>query len=174
LAAAVQRFNSLQRRAESSREPVALLQRTLAELSTALEEIRVAQEQIVENHGRLEQMQEQVRRQSERYWQLFDEIPFAYVVTNPDSTITEVNKAGAALLNVSQRFLVGKALSVFVCEGRDAFLAACVRVAEESSSVTMDVKLRPRERAPLTASARATGAGTHVRWVLRAHEAKSA
>ena len=40
LAAATQRFNTLKRRAESPKEPSLLLTRSLAELSTALEEVR--------------------------------------------------------------------------------------------------------------------------------------
>ena len=107
LAAATQRFNTLKRRAESPKEPSLLLTRSLAELSTALEEVRVAQEQLLESRLRMEQLQEELREQAERYWQLFDEIPQPYVVTRPDSTIVEVNKAASALLNVSQRFLVG-------------------------------------------------------------------
>ncbi|HYT64923.1 MAG TPA: PAS domain-containing protein [Vicinamibacterales bacterium] len=167
LASAVQRFNALQRRAVSPGEPGTLLTRSLAELSTALEEIRVAQEQIVENRLRMEQLQDELRRQAQRYWQLFDEIPQPYVVTKEDSTIVEVNKAAAELFNVSQRFLAGKTLSVFVCEDRGGFLARLGHISAGGSAVEFDFKLRPRERAPQTVSARVQGDVQTLRWLLR-------
>ena len=167
LASALQRFHALQRRAGTAREPVTLLSRTLAELSTALEEMRVAQEQLVENRTRMEQMQEELRRTNERYWQLFDEIPQPYVVTKTDSTILEVNKAGAELFNVSQRFLVGKVLSVFICEDRDGFRARIANAVQHKTASEFELKLRPRERAPLRMIARVQGDEQSLRWLLR-------
>jgi PAS domain-containing protein len=167
LASARQRFHQLQRRAASSKEPAALLSRCLAELNTALEQTRVAQEQIVECRARIEQLQEQIRLQDERYWQLFAEIPQPYVVTNPSSAIVEVNKAGADLFNVSQRFLVGKTLGVFVCEDRTAFLESCARMASEGTPAQTTLKIRPRERAPLNVAAHVSGDGRTLRWLLK-------
>lgn len=167
LASALQRYNNLQRRAETQREPAALLTKTLAELGTALEEVRVAQEQLIESRTRMEQLQLELRQQSDRYWRLFDAMPEAYVVTKADSTILEVNKAAAQLFNVSQRFLVGKTLSVFVCEERGEFLAASARAATDSSTMELTLKLRPRERAPLAVAARVSGDADGLRWVLR-------
>ena len=177
LASAVQRYNNLQRRAGTNREPAALLAKTLAELGTALEEIRVAQEQLVESRTRIEQLQVELRQQYDKYWLLFDAMPEAYVVTRSDSTILEVNRAAAHLFNVSQRFVIGKTLSIFVCEDRTRFLAACERAAEMNEPFDMDIKLRPRERAPLTISARVSGDANGLRWVLRparvAHDGES-
>jgi PAS domain-containing protein len=170
LASAVQRFQALQRRSGSARDQGALLARSLAELSTALEEVRVAQEQLVENRLRMEQLHLELRTQGERYWQLFDEIPLPYVVTRPDSTITEVNKAGADLFNVSQRFLVGKTLSVFICEDRAGFLTRIKGLADDSGPMEFAVKLRPRERAPQSVHVRVTAGGESLRWLLRSDQ----
>lgn len=166
LASARQRYNQLQRRAESGKEPLALLSRSLAELNTALEELRVAQEQLVESRARIEQLQEELRLQAERYWQLFDDIPQPYLVTKSSSAIVEVNKAGAELFNVSQRFLIGKTLSVFVCEDRTTFLETCARVAAERTPAQLTVKIRPRERAPLKVAAQVIGDATTLRWMI--------
>src|SRR3954468_575294 len=95
LASAVQRFNTFQRRAEAPRDPGVLLTKTLAELGTALEEVRVAQEQLIESRERMEQLQVELRRNYEKYWQLFDEMPDVYLVTRPDTTILEANRAAA-------------------------------------------------------------------------------
>jgi len=163
----MQRYNTLQRRAETHREPGELVNKTLAELGTALEEVRVAQEQLIESRARLEQVQTELRHQYEKYWLLFDAMPEPYVVTKPDSTILEVNKAGAQLFNVSQRFLIGKTLSVFVCEERTQFLAASARAASQDEPLELQLKLRPRERAPLIVTARVRGDASGLRWVLR-------
>src|SRR5690349_8365433 len=134
LASALQRYATLQRRATADRDQGKLLDRSLQELGTALEEIRVAQEQLVEGRHKLETAQAELVRERERYWQLFDEMPQAYVVTDPNSIITEANRAAAQLFNVTQRFLVGKAMSVFVCEERGRFLADISRFAVEGQS----------------------------------------
>src|SRR4051812_11971591 len=118
----------------------------------------------------MEELQQALRRQNERYWQLVDELPQPYVVTKPDSTIVEVNKAAAELFNVSQRFLVGKTLSVFVCENRSDFLTESMRVAREARSQEFGFKLRPRERAPIDVTARVSGDASALRWVLRPSE----
>ena len=167
LASAVQRYNTLQRRASANREPGTILTKTLAELGTALEELRVAQEQLVEGRARMEQLQVQVRRQYEKYWELFDEMPEAYVVTRADSTIVQVNKSAAHLLNVSQRFLVGKTLSVFVCEDRTQFLARSVEAAAAAEPSEWLLKMRPRERAPILVTVRVGGDADALRWILR-------
>jgi two-component system sensor histidine kinase VicK len=166
LASALQRFSTLQRRAESPRDPSNLLTKTLAELGTALEEVRVAQEQLIESRARMEQMQAELRRQHDKYWQLFDEMPEAYVVSRPDTTILEVNKAAAQFFNVSQRFLIGKTLSVFVCEERTQFLDASARVAAEGTPLDLSLKIRPRERAPMPVSVRVSGSPNELRWIL--------
>jgi len=167
LAAAFQRFNTLQRRAEGTRDAAAILTKTFAELSTALEEARVAQEQLIDQRTRIEQLQLELQHQYERYWQLFDEMPSPYIVTTADTKITDVNKAAAHLLNVSQRFLVNKVLSVFVCEDRARLLQTAASLATEGGERDLVVKLRPRERAPLAVQAHVAGEAGSLRWILR-------
>lgn len=166
LASALQRYHTLQRRAETQKESPALLTRTLAELGTALEELRVAQEQMFDTRNRVHDLQTQLTDQRNRYWELFDEMPQPCVVTRTDSIIVEVNRAGAELFNVSQRFLVGKAMSIFVCEDRSRFLTELTRIGMDSEHSSMSFKLRPRERAPLSVEAKVKGDGSTLRWVL--------
>ncbi|HEY3885241.1 MAG TPA: PAS domain-containing protein [Vicinamibacterales bacterium] len=169
LAAALQRFNILQRRVETHPDSGAIAARAVAELGTALEEIRVAQEQIVENRVHLEKLHAELSAQCAKYWELFDEMPQPYVVTRSDSIITEVNRAGAELFNVSQRFLVGKAMSVFVCEDRSRFLTEIARLATAPDASELAFKLRPRERAPLAVQAKVKADAGGLRWVLNSH-----
>jgi PAS domain S-box-containing protein len=167
LAAAVHRFNMLQRRGDAeSGKGSNLLARALDEIEKALEELRVAQEQLVENRARLDQMQSELTAQYEKYWELFNEMPQPYVVTKADTTITEANEAAAELFNVSQRFLCGKTLSLFVCENRTGFLQAVDRAAGVPDVTEMTVRIRPRERGAIDVAAKVRG-GKALRWVLR-------
>jgi PAS domain S-box-containing protein len=168
LAAAFQRYHTLQRRTErQSKAPDSVALRTLAELGRVLADLRVAQEQIVENRRRTEELEQELAAQCAKYWELFDEMPDAYLITRPDTTIVEVNRAAAELFNVSQRFLAGKPLSVFICAERGHFLQESARLVREKASAEWLVKLRPRERAPLTVSVRVRGDGANLRWVVR-------
>lgn len=171
LASALQRFATLQRRAQTEKDHPKLLERALKELEGALDHVRFVQEQLAESRARVEALQADAAEQQERYRELFDAMPQPCVVTRPDSTITEVNRAAAELFNVSQRFLVGKSLSVFVCEDRGRFMSASERVARESRPEEFGFKLRPRERAPLDVFARVSGDNSALRWVLRPIEA---
>ena len=167
LVSALQRLANLQRRAASDRDHEKLLERTLQELEGALEEVRVAQEQLVEGRHRLETAQAEVTKERQRYWRLFDEMPQPYLVTEPNSVITEVNRAAAQLFNVSQRFLVGKAMSVFVCEDRSRFLTEISEMSADGRSGELSFRLRPRERAPLDVVATVGADPSALRWILR-------
>jgi PAS domain-containing protein len=168
LLAAVQRYQALQRRVETRpKDPSAAGAHAVAQLGTALELVRVVHDQLVECRHRSEALVAELAAQRAKYWALFDEIAEPVLVTSADTTILEANRAAAELLNVSQRFLVGKTLSVFVCQDRGPFLAASNRLAQEGDSAELGVKLRPRERAPLALTAKVRGEGATLRWTLR-------
>ena len=167
LASATQRFNALLRRSKVESGPGStLLQGALVEIEKALQELRAAQEQLVENRARLDQVQNELTAQYEKYWDLFNEMPHPYVVTRPDTTIEEANEAAAELFNVSQRFLCGKTLSLFVCENRTGFLEAVARVGTATEPTEMTVRIRPRERGAIEVAAKVRG-GKTLRWTLR-------
>ena len=167
LVSALQRFSTLQRSAANGGDHPKLLARSITELESVLDMLRVAQQQLVENRARLEQMQNELSREREKYRRLFDEMPQPYVITRSDTLILEANFAASELLNVSQRFLVGKTLSVFVCEDRTRFLLDAARMMSEPAPVEMTVKMRPRERAPLMVTAKVTGDDSGLRWIIQ-------
>jgi two-component system, OmpR family, sensor histidine kinase VicK len=174
LASAQQRLATLQRRASAESAESKLLPRALKEAENLLEELRVTQEQLVEARERLDEIQAELTKQYEKYWQLFDEMPDAYVVTKPDSSIVEANRAAAELFNVSQRFLIGKPLSVFVCENRSEFLKSLPALGQQSRPTDIPFRLRPRERAPLDVCATVRAETGSIRWVVRPVEARAA
>jgi PAS domain S-box-containing protein len=167
LVSALERYDALQRRASTHGDSSALTQRALTELGTTLETVRAAQEQLVACRRRVTALQAELEAERAKYWRLFNEVPEAYVIARADTTILDVNRAGAELFNVSQRFLVGKALSIFVCEDRPHLLEASVRVAQHGEPEDLKLKIRPRERAPLAIDARVRGDNGSVQWILR-------
>lgn len=167
LLAAVQRYETLRRRVDArAKDPSAVTSHTIAELGKALDLVRVAHEQVIEHRQRIEALQTDLIAQRARYWELFEEMPEPSLVTLPDTTILEANRAAAALFNVSQRFLTGKTLSIFVCEDRGRFLDESIRAARECITAEWRVKLRPRECGPLTVSMRIRGAGACLKWTV--------
>jgi len=63
-----------------------------------------------------------VEAERQLYLDLFESAPDGYLVTDEVGTIREANRAAAMLLNVSQRFLIGKPLITFISyEERRAF-----------------------------------------------------
>lgn len=168
LLAAVQRYQTLQRRIETQvKDPSAAGARAITELGAALELLRLSHEQVIECRHKSEALLAELTAQRAKYWALFDDMAEACLATGPDTTIVEANRAAAELLNVSQRFLVGKTLGVFVCEDRDRFLVETRRLAQDGDSRELGLKLRPRERAPLAVSAKVRGDGSTLRWMLR-------
>jgi len=88
------------------------------------------------------------------------------VVTKADSTIVEANRAASELLNVSQRFLVGKTLSVFVGDDRVHWLGQVRRIAETRERLELAFRLRPREKAVVSVLARVAAEDSGLRWVI--------
>jgi PAS domain-containing protein len=168
---ALQRLAVLQRRAEnlSSKTP-GLLHQTLSELETAIEQLQTAQQELVSQREDISSLRSRLEQERRRYWQFFDAAPDAYLVTSPDADILETNRAAAELLNISQRFLVGKNFSVFVCTDRARVMAQARRLAEAGGGADWVFSVRPRERAPFEVACcvSASGAGDRtLRWLIR-------
>ena len=171
ITSAVGRLNLLQRRVEAySPEPPKVLRQALHELEDALQDLQTAQDQLVETRRALEAAQDELKHERDKYWQLFDSAPDAYVVTGPQSEILEANRAAAELLNISQRFLTGKVLSVFVADERARFVVQAAQLAHAGGSADWMLTLRPRERAAIEVAARVVASGEPdgtLRWLLR-------
>jgi PAS domain S-box-containing protein len=168
IAAASRRAEALRTRAGEAKDKAQLFDRALKELDQSLEELRLLQEQVDEHIERTEALRSELSTEREKYWRLFNLVPDACLLTRDDSAIIEANRAASELLNISQRFLVGKVLSVFVCEERTRFLRQIANIARERAPIDLALRVRPRERAPLEVAAQVTieGDGT-LRWLLR-------
>jgi len=148
--------------------------KALEKLRTALDELHTAQEELSEQNEELARARQAVEVERQRYQELFDFAPDGYLITTTDGTIQEANRAAAALLQVSQRFLIGKQLLVFVPQAeRKAFRASLGQFLHTGKSEEWEVRLQPRggalfDAALAVAAVRdATDSVVGLRWLLR-------
>ncbi len=87
---------------------------TLDELSLAVEELHVAEEELITQNARLVAAQHIVETERQRYQDLFNFAPDGYLVTDLKGVVQEANHAAAILLNLDQSFLIGQPLVIYV------------------------------------------------------------
>ncbi len=166
--------------------PPTLLQVAFETVSTTLEELRVAEEEMRAQNEMLADAQETTQEWRLHYQDLFDAAPDAYVVTDLLGVISEANLSAQKLLGLSLRFLVGKPLAGFVPVGdRQEFRRLLLDIARDSSGREYNgrehaLTLQPRKQAPVAVSATVTviqaigGRPTGLRWLIRDVTARGA
>jgi PAS domain S-box-containing protein len=147
---------------------------TTGELQAALEQLRLVEEQLRTQGEELAATRDLVEHERERYQDLFEHAPDAYLVTDTFGKILEANPRAATLLGVEQRFLAGKLLVSFVHpERRSEFRRTLARLGLAAHEGEMAMTLRARRGETFQAGVRVTpapsGDGTHerFRWTLR-------
>ena len=143
------------------------------ELEICIEELRVAAEELTN-------LRDQLETERQRYAELFEFAPEAYLETDPRGNIREANRAAAYLLRCAQDQLVGKPLAVFVTDadrrhfraklaalehkGADSVLEWGSRMLAQTGTV-VDVLVRA------SPAREASGRMSAVRCMLRAQRA---
>lgn len=153
---------------------VELMAEVLEEVNVSLEELKVAREELSQQNELLSVTKEQLELERQRYKELFEFAPDAYLVTDENGTIREANYTAATLLGVSQRFLIGKPLSIFVPETqrRDFRLRINqLKIGELDRLREWELPMQPRKgdcfEAAITVSAVSNPEGMNLRWMLR-------
>ncbi len=90
------------------------LRETVALLTTSLEELKVAEEELVQQNEELLIARETIEASTRHFRRLFDEAPLPYVVTDPVGLIRHANHAAAVLFKRPAELLEGKPLLNFV------------------------------------------------------------
>ncbi|MBD2464760.1 PAS domain S-box protein [Oscillatoria sp. FACHB-1407] len=85
-------------------------------LRLALEELRVIEETLRQQNDQLEQAQQNLTLECQRYRDLFEFAPEAYLVTDINGIIQEANQAASNFFCVKRPYLIGKSLSIFITE----------------------------------------------------------
>ncbi len=134
-------------------EQKAVFSDAMEELSVTLEELQVAGEELHQQNEELASTRLAVETERQRYQELFNFAPDGYLVTDTSGVILEANRAISGLLNVSQGFLAGKPLAVYVAEEeRSSFHLRVARLAGMDRIDDWEVRLQPREGKPFFAA----------------------
>jgi diguanylate cyclase (GGDEF)-like protein/PAS domain S-box-containing protein len=135
-------------------------------ITEAFEQLNIAIEELLAASEELKVTRTAVEQERQRYQDLFEFAPDAYLVTNTLGTIQEANHAAAMLLNVHQKYLVGKPLIIFIAQqDRQSFSSQMTSFQE---LLTWELNLKPRGEKPfpviIKASAVYESQGKQVGW----------
>jgi PAS domain S-box-containing protein len=155
-------------------QPDLLLPVAFKELGTASEELQVAAEELFQHREALESTRAQVEAERQRYRDLFEFMPNAYLITDLQGKIQEANRAAALLLNVQASFLIDKLLINFIPpQARRAFRSKLAHLQLSEWVKEFSVALQPRnseliEAAITVAPVRdSQGNLATLRWIVR-------
>lgn len=149
-----------------------MVEDTLQELQTSLEELEVSYEELLAQDNALQSALATARIERQRYQELFDEAPEAFIVTDARGVIREGNKAAARLLNTSPQFLVNHPIASFISQEERPSIRGLIDGSVEQTQ-EWDVQMRPRNAAAFAAALTMTpmtdarGAVQALRWHLR-------
>ncbi len=157
-----------------------LVQESLIHLASTLEELRVSEEELRSQADTLAASRSDIEAELRRYRDLFQQAPVAYLATDSEGVVREVNHAAAAMLGARTEYLAGKPLAVFVHEeDRRGFRRQLAWVRETGRLAGWQMRLVSRSgavmqlEASVSAAAEGNG-GVELRWVLRESAARPA
>ena len=172
---AQERLADLRRRIDAlpEHERQGLLAEAAEGLSIALEELQVTSEEMHQQNEELATARLHSEMGRHRYQELFNLAPEGYLVTDPEGTIQEINRAASTLLSVPQSFLIGKPLAVFVKEeDLRAFRTQLSRLPALERVEDWEILLQPRDGEPFPAAITITtvrdsnGKLAYLRWIV--------
>jgi len=113
-----QRVQSLYQQGGSHAQSDTVLSRAFEELAHALEELQAADLALQQQRDEWLNKQAELELENQRYKDLFDHAPTGYVVTSIDGAIRQANPSALALLETTDRAIVGRSLAFFVPDGQ--------------------------------------------------------
>ncbi|MFB2878986.1 PAS domain S-box protein [Floridanema aerugineum] len=137
----------------SSETEKLLLRESLHELGNTLQELQCALEEMHLKNDELAIKQMLLESERQRYQELFDFTPHAYIVTDVAGVITEANQAAEKLLGVRCDRLIGKPLIVFLSDlERRKFRNYLTDVKRSKTTQEWELEIQPRNKQPLPAA----------------------
>ena len=162
--------------APQPRRPRGLLPQALEELQASMEELRVAEEEMRVQNEELSRGRLRLEAERQRYQDLFDFAPDAYLVTSMDGTILEANRAASQMLGISTRFLKKRSLGTLIAPPNLADYQPRLRalsVSGEGMFPEWVVQMRRRPSGKFAAAITAArfqgllGQESTLRWLIR-------
>src|SRR5215216_6460563 len=112
-----QRVQSLYQQGGTDAQSHVVLSQAFEELAHALEELQAADQALQRQRDEWLNKQAELELEAQRYKDLFEYAPAGYIVTSIDGAIRQANQAALALLETSDRAIVGRSLAFFVPDG---------------------------------------------------------
>ena len=176
-----QRVQSLYQQAGAHAQSDAVLGQAFEELAHALEELQAADQALRRQQDEWLNKQADLKLECQRYKDLFEHAPAAYVVTSIDGAIRQANPAALALLDTTDRAIVGRSLAFFVPDGqRRAFREKIGQLLQADTPLEWVISMCSWDGNPfdarLTASVMrgASGRPLALYWLMRAVDEPSA
>ena len=144
---ALKRLSALQER-DQGPQPLdnALTAELMEELAIALQELQAASSE-------LESRNIDAARLLQRYQELFEFAPDAYVETDERGIIRQANRAAVGLFKISRDQLAGHSLASYIIAGeRRSFRLLTTYMATTDQVRDRDLGVQPRDGAPVTCS----------------------
>ncbi len=141
---------------------------TLGELKTALEEITVLEDRLVERSREIAAAREHAEAERAHYQEHFEFAPDGYLITDRRGVILEANEAAADLLGLPKAYVVGKPLGYFIVrEDLKRFLKDAAR-AQTGGVRDIATRLRREQGDTFDVLITLTAADKNcVRWIIR-------
>lgn len=146
----------------------------LEELRVAVEELQVAEEELHQQNEVLVAAQSSIDTERQRYQDLFEFAPDAYLVTDRYGVVREANRAATELLNLSHHYLISKPLVNFVADShRQGFRAVLNQLTTIHRIQEWELSMCGRRREPFEAAITVQavsdrqGKAMSLRWLIR-------
>jgi PAS domain S-box-containing protein len=169
-----ERVQALYRQGSQSAQADNILSGAFEELALALEQLQGAEQALHQQQNQWLNRQAELELESQRYKDLFEYAPAAYLVTSTAGAIHQANSAALELLQISDRLAVGRMLALFIPEGqRRSFRSMLNQLLECDRAQEWVVSMRAWEgaqfEARLTANVlRGTGGRPlALHWLIR-------
>ncbi|MGH7281625.1 MAG: histidine kinase dimerization/phospho-acceptor domain-containing protein, partial [Polyangiaceae bacterium] len=170
-------IDALAKKAEPFAGPRGSLDRDPGAVASALdalreqhEELLVANEELRAQVDELQSMEQVVYFERARAEAIFFGAPDAYVLTDSLGIIREANLAAMQLVNIPERFLVGKPFASFVDRIDSERARELVTIASQGETVEGNLRVRPRralDSIPTAAIVTPFDKGAALFWRLR-------
>ncbi|MEH1924582.1 PAS domain S-box protein [Nostoc sp.] len=136
-----------------------------------LEELQIVEEELRQQNEKFAIAHEMAELERQRYQDLFDLAPDAYLVTDVAGIIKEANYVSGALLSVRQNYLIGKPFILFVAEADHQIVMAKLANLQQVQDWEVHLKLRVGTVFPasikMVAMYDSEGQQVGWRWLLR-------
>ena len=156
-------------------DPV-VLREALDTLRVQHEELLVAEEELRAQLDELGRMGLRLEAERERYADLFERAPDAYLVTDRFGVVRDANVAAVQLFCLEMRFLRGKPISAFIDPSEVRAMNDALDALERGTTKQLDLELRPRGggEVHVVAHVSLTSRGQRLLWILRPCERPAA